>query len=340
MPNIGASFNTGLEGFLAQRLAEKRQAMLDEITQGQHQLSKDKHALDIQDTMSTIKSREDAAATNKIWREGQAKADVARAAKDEAEIADMAEREANLEAIKSNPEFLKLPKLQQFILLRDASIKGEAMPPGEFWKEPEPLVPLPVYNQGTGKFEFPVGPDNKPVLAKQGERPLVRTRPPVGPQAPTPTASHIGNDADGNPITFANRFDAEGKPVYVDIHGKRYTGQVSPKPTAQPRGSQISASEYNRLATLRGKAAERSGIFGVGSRAANPEDLDAYRQGQMNVISSYNTSPDVKDTVGDVLRSEEDQNTPTEEIIKRHRGIFNEQELSDFADLLRVVRGN
>lgn len=103
----------------------------------------------------------------------------------------------------------------------------------------------------------------------------------------------------------------------------------------------ISAAEASKLATLRGKATPKSNSLMGFSWSSKPNDQDvaAYNQMLETTLSKYPTSPDVRDTVRDVLAHEKDD-TPNDEIIKRHSSVFNPQELEQFSDLLHIVRGS
>lgn len=163
---------------------------------------------------------------------------------------------------------------------------------------------------------------------------------------PRDTGTYIG------PATGPDGQVVPGKHVIMQNGGLRVVDTpgfgLGAKPSnagAGKKGSNISASEANALAKLRGKATPKpgfmqtvtGGMFGSPS-AAQDVDVSAFNQQVQTTISNYPASPDVKDTVRDVL-AKENPNTPTADIIKAHAGVFNPQEMEEFSDLLQSVRG-
>lgn len=143
----------------------------------------------------------------------------------------------------------------------------------------------------------------------------------------------------GRPFTINNKtgqsftMDDAGKPVL-------YLGPAGAKPSAAgagKKGSNISAQEAGALAKLRGAATPKAGMF-YGTNPAPDKDVAAFNQQVQTTISNYPGSPDVKDTVREVL-AKDDPKIKTTDIINTHRGVFSDAELEEFSDLLYATRG-
>lgn len=163
--------------------------------------------------------------------------------------------------------------------------------------------------------------------------------------SPAPNFTYAGTDPDtGRPFSGNGR---TGGFVTTDDKGNvvPYLGKAGAKPSASAEGRKITASEANKGAGLRIKATPKpgflstvsGGMFG-GDSPAGAGDVAAFNQWQNTTITNYPASPDVKDTVRDVL-SKEDPTTSSDDIIKAHAGVFTGKDAEDFADLIASVRG-
>lgn len=220
-----------------------------------------------------------------------------------------------------------LSELEKFIMISAAMEDKNGLPAGAYAAS-QPRNPFMVFDEESGKFDSVPGPDGKPMLAGPGDSPIIRRG--YRPNDPQGSFSYAGTDPkSGLPVIMNNRT------------GVLSVGNIAvgAKPTAASElRSKIPPTLYNALATARGKAAPSAGIFGVGGGRVDPKGNEQYRQAQLNIVNAAPVTPDVKDTIIDVINDPEAAGTPTTEIIEAHKGVFNEKELDEFSQLLFLVR--
>ena len=329
----GAAVADTLQSILANRRASERQVMIDQLSQKK--------------VDADIATAQDNAATNKVYREGQAENLLSqKQARESAStrleaLANYAKQQQsddpNINAmwgmIAADPS--RGEQLAQALLSREMS--KPKMVPGYSVDAKGKLIPMTT-PMGLNESGPPA-----PYMVKEGTEPSPLHYPPnpSQPNAATATQLFQRNEPDPTDPKKTNQVSYWLKPGEMPNERNMIPGGVLNKDRnlpVPPRPFQLSAAEKNNLTKLRAKAEPISGWFGT--TAPKDQDVAAYRQGQMNIISGYPTTPDVRDTVADVLNSTDDATTPTVDIVERHKDVLPPDELEQFADLLRQVRGN
>lgn len=316
----GAAAGAGLEDVLARNRAEARQRMLDEVSKR-----------NIESEMQARRQQSDIAAQNAASMEQYRTGEAARWQ------AEADERTSRVDARK---------KMHQGITdyIAGHPDMDEKTRTGLEWAnmgEDDDLLKTMI-----GKFMTPQTNDEWfPVYDENGndtgnwapKGAHFLPREPRQPATPKQTFTTPGLvTEDGRLVTVV-----DGVPYAVNPKtGKNevYSGKIGAKPTMSNRKpGQVPSAVQNKLTDLRGKASREANMFGLGG--ATKQDIAAYNQAMENFISDYDASPDVKETVRAILASPKDQGNSTDVIVKRHKGVFNDDDAYKFEDMLYTTRG-
>lgn len=175
--------------------------------------------LNVANVGSEMQYRAEQAASAKEQRQAHARDYEAQAAQRKAESEERAlvsKRFSDLQQrLAVEPDYLsKMDPTVRFMTLRSVFPKGEQVPANLS----EQMAPLMTYHEQTDKYTPAVGPDGKPIMGKPGERPMIQTRPPIGPQD---HGSFIGPaiGPDGKPVPGKFVVMQNGKMNIVDQPG-------------------------------------------------------------------------------------------------------------------------
>lgn len=242
------------------------------------------------------------------------------------------QRSKALADITSNP---KMSRLEQVMSLANA---GEEQLPGTAYSSTQPEKPYYIFDQDTGKLTQ-ADPINGvvPTAGPGDPSVLTHTRP---PQPQRQHFQYAGTDADGNPMNL-NTDTGEYST------GRGNAGKIGPKPSNAGSGA----------AGKRGRQSVPANILmdmrkALTPTAGRPPDPNAVAQATNNLVASYDTVPDVKDTVLAILDGFMDpktqemrpDNRTRQQLIADHADAFtkadgsvDEAALAQFAELLSLI---
>lgn len=191
----------------------------------------------------------------------------------------------------------------------------------------QPQEPNHLFDVESGKFSDAPG---------HGGQIITRPR---EPRVPRDTGSYVGPATDkagktvpGKAVVFQN-----GSLRVIDIP----VSGIGPKPSSAGGGKKDipTAAEWNNLSKLHGKAVPTSTMWGYGpDKAPANEDVAAYNQQLMNIMSRVDAPMEIIMGVMEVL--EKYQDTPTQDLINAQEEAGNSPEdVQKFARLLMQARG-
>jgi hypothetical protein len=190
------------------------------------------------------------------------------------------DRNSKLQALTKSPEFQQGTDLERWIMMRSVMQKGEN-PPAEAIFHPKPTPaeleePLMTFNEATGKYETAKDENGHVIMGKKGERPVIRSRPPVGPQGPAPEFFQY-DDAQGNHKTV---WVKPGAAFPTDMNPKTLRKGNEPAPRAATLGlyDKALASKFS---------------------SAKPQDKPQVAAALINSITDRNVQADVRGMIQD-----------------------------------------
>ena len=155
-----------------------------------------------------------------------------------------------------------------------------------------------------------------------------------GTQKPT----YVGTAAEG-PHKGKAVYASEGKQfIPVENEGRvGYYGVMGAKPSTVNEAGGPSSAEFNRLSTLTGDAAPKSGM--LGDIPASAKAQAAHKQQVAQIVARYKASPEVKEAVIAAMANlERKPDLTVEQIIaKQKEAGAPEADLIKFAEILRIV---
>lgn len=160
-------------------------------------------------------------------------------------------------------------------------------------------------------------------------------RPPAEPRTPREPSSVAGRDEHGHGVILQ-----DGNLWVTEPGGKRepYTGPLDAKASATGSKTAYTPQEMAKAADLRAKATPTPGRV-YGTNQPDPKNVAAWEQFREGVINRHQASPDVNDTIRDILNTEGPEVTNDEILAKDLSNFDNPKDQNDFKDLLYFLRG-